>query len=245
MRLAFFFEPPSRVARDCFNGVRWMQAPAGAVAMPDAQKGHLFLVTDRAQHQPSDAELVAAFVRDDPRAEAALFDRYYPLVRRVLCRSVGPTHEVDDLAQEVFLRLFRKLPTLRDPAALKGFALSIAMRVVQTELRGRWLRRWLRPSDDGVVPEQAGEDADLEARAALARFYALLDKLSPRHRAVFVLRQVDGLELTEVAAAAGVSLATVKRWLPRITRRVLAQAGRDPLLRAYVAPLGPEVANHG
>lgn len=192
-----------------------------------------------------DAELVAAFVGNEPGAPAELWDRYYPFVRGVLTRAVGPRHDVEDLVQETFMRLFRKLPTLRDPASLKSFILSITTRVIQSELRMRWVRRWLGLFSDGEMPEHAGDEADLEAREALARFYKILDRLSPEHRSAFVLRYVEGLELADVAAALEVSLATIKRWLPRIAKRVFSQAQSDPLLASYIETHGSLVVAHG
>jgi RNA polymerase sigma-70 factor (ECF subfamily) len=210
------------------------------------EKGRLYVVSEKLETQREDADLVASFLRDDAWASAAIWERYHPLVRRILCRAAGPTAgDVDDLIQEVFIRLYRKLPTLREPAALRSFVLAITARVVQAELRSRWIKRWLRLSDDGAVPEPVGDDADHEAREALGRFYSILDGLKPRQRTVFTLRCIEGLELVEVAAAAGLSLATIKRWLPRITKRVHAQAARDPVLQAYVATRGPLVVLHG
>jgi RNA polymerase sigma-70 factor (ECF subfamily) len=200
----------------------------------ESPRRHLQLVGKDADPARIDVELVSAFVREYPGAPAAIWDRYYPFVRQVLSRAMGPGEDPDDLVQEVFLRLYRKLPSLRDPSALRAFVLSIATRVVQSELRARWLRRWLRPFRDGEAPDLPADERDLEAREALARFYRLLDRLSAPHRTAFVLRHVEGLELTEVAAALGVSLATIKRWLPRISRRVLSQAEGDPLLAAYL-----------
>jgi RNA polymerase sigma-70 factor (ECF subfamily) len=203
--------------------------------------GRLYSMSEKVRPAQSDADLIAGCLRGEGWATAALWERTYPLVHRILCRAVGPGQEVDDLLQEVFIRFFRKLPTLRDPGALRGFVLSIVTRVVQSELRARWIKRWLRLSDDGALPEQAGDDVDHEARQALARFYAILDGLGPKHRTVFVLRCIEGLELVEVAQAVGVSLATIKRWLPRITRRVYALAQRDPGLAAYIGAGGPLV----
>jgi RNA polymerase sigma-70 factor (ECF subfamily) len=201
----------------------------------ESPRRHLHLVSSDADPAQVDVELVSSFVRDYPGAAAAIWDRYYPFVRQVVARAMGPADEPDDLVQEVFLRLYRKLPSLREPAALRAFVLSIVTRVVKGELRTRWLRRWLRPFGDGEPPELPADDQDLEAREALQRFYAILDGLGATHRAAFVLRHVQGLELVDVAAAVGVSLATIKRWLPRISRRVLAQAERDPLLAPYLA----------
>jgi RNA polymerase sigma-70 factor (ECF subfamily) len=205
--------------------------------MPEKGSGRLFLVNDvRAPH--TDADLVAGYLRGEEWAAAALWDRFAPLVRRILFRAMGPGHDIEDLVQETFLRLYRKLPGLRETDALKSFVVTIATRVLQTELRSRWFRRWLGLSDDGAVPEQAAPGADLDARAALARFYGLLDRLAPQQRAAFVLRHIEGLELTEVSAALGVSLATIKRWLPRIHRRLHLQAARDPSLRQYLGDTG-------
>ena len=207
--------------------------------------GHLTLVTRGAGEARQDSDLVAAFLREDPSASAEIWERYYPLVRRIAFRSMGPRHDLDDLVQEVFLRLFRKLPSLRDPASLRAFVLAITVRVIKGEQRLRWIKRWLGLFDDGQAPEREGHTPDLEAREALTRFYAILGGLRPTHRAAFVLRHVEGLELTDVAAVLGVSLATIKRWLPRIARRVLAQVERDPLLGPYLARGGTFVVKNG
>jgi RNA polymerase sigma-70 factor, ECF subfamily len=210
---------------------------------PDTLKRHIRLVgtgefpIDAAAGPAVDeTALVAAFRADASKAaaSAAVWDRYYPLVRRVLGRAIGPEHDVEDLVQEVFLRLYRKLPDLRDPSSLRSFVLAITTRVLQAELRTRWLRRWLRLADDGDVLEQPATDVDGEAREALSHLYRILDGLAPRHRAAFVLRYIEGLELVDVAAAIGVSLATVKRWLAKMSGRVLAQAARDPILATYL-----------
>jgi RNA polymerase sigma-70 factor (ECF subfamily) len=210
--------------------------------MRERGRGHLFLVTERRSF--TDADLVAAFVREEEWASAAIWERFAPMVQRILYRGVGPGHDVDDLVQEAFLRLFRKLRSLRDPAALKSFVVAVTTRVLQTELRARWLKRWLGLSDDGVVPESATPGADLDAREALSRFYQLLDGLGVKQRAAFTLRYIEGLELTEVAAGVGVSLATIKRWLPRVSKKVYRQAERDPLLKAYLSLHGFEVVTH-
>jgi RNA polymerase sigma-70 factor (ECF subfamily) len=227
--------------------MRALFAPEASRKVKPTEAGptRLYLVGSQALREAPDAELVAAFVRGDVRAPGALWDRFYPLVRRVLSRAMGPNQDVEDLLQETFLRLYRKLPAVRDPASLKSFVLSIATRVVQTELRVRWFRRWLGLFEDGELPDQAAVDTDMEARQALDRFYQLLDGLNGKHRTAFVLRYVEGLELTDVAEALGVSLATIKRWLPRIAKRVFSQAGRDPILKAYILHEETVVVVHG
>jgi RNA polymerase sigma-70 factor (ECF subfamily) len=204
-----------------------------------SEKGdmRLFLVAPAKAPTDSDADadLVASWARGSAGAAAAIWDRFYPVVRRVLCRAMGPGHDVEDLVQEVFLRLFRKLPALRDASALRSFALSITTHVIKDELRGRWIRRWLGLARDGTLPDTRADDTDHDAREALRRFYDILDRLSARDRTAFVLRHVEELDLTEVAGALGVSLATVKRRLRRIARRVFAQAANDPMLAGYLS----------
>jgi RNA polymerase sigma-70 factor (ECF subfamily) len=181
-----------------------------------------------------DTSLARAAREGHPGAAAGVWDRFSSMVRGVLRRSLGPGGEIDDLVQVTFLRLFEQIGALRDPEALRSFVFGIALRVARGELRRRRVRRWLRLSDDGVVPEVAREGEDVEAREALARLYAILNRIDDEARLVFVLRHVEGLELTEVAAALEVSLATAKRKLAKVTPRVMALVARDPLLVDYL-----------
>ncbi len=183
-----------------------------------------------------DALLAQAAARGDEQAAEAIWDRFSPLVRSIVHRSLGPAGEVSDLVQETFLQLFRQLPGLREPASLRSFLIGITLRVLGTELRRRRVRRWLHLSDSGVLPDLPGLEEDRDAREALRRLYAALDRIGDDDRLLFVLRHIEGLELTEVAAAQGASLATIKRRLARIMERLLSMAARDPVLAAYLDP---------
>jgi RNA polymerase sigma-70 factor (ECF subfamily) len=182
-----------------------------------------------------DATLAKAAAEGDAGAASVVWDRFSPLVRGLLRRSFGPQTDVEDQVQEVFLRFFRQVPTLRDPSAVRSFLIGITIRVVGTELRRRRVRRWLHLTDTGVLPDVPSERADDdEAREAVRRLYAILDRLDDASRLAFVLRYIEGLELTEVAVALGISLATTKRRLAKVTERILVAAERDPVLVAYV-----------
>jgi RNA polymerase sigma-70 factor (ECF subfamily) len=185
-----------------------------------------------------DATLATDAASGDPGAYAAIWDRYSPLVRRVLVRSIGPGSEVEDQVQEVFLRFYRNRRLLRDPAALRSFLFAIALRVAASELRSRRIRSWLRLTRDGMLDEQEAPRTDSDAREAVKRLYAILDRLDTNSRLAFVLHYVDGWELTEVAQALNVSLATVKRRLSRISSRVFAGAEADGLLVQYLRDRG-------
>ncbi len=181
----------------------------------------------------SDSEL-ALLARDkDPRAAPLIWDRYAGLVRGVLYRSLGPGHEIEDLLQDVFIGFFRNVASLREMASLKPFLVGIAVRTALTELRKRRVRRWIRLSPDGRLPETPAADTDPRAKEAVRRLYAVLNELSDRERMAFVLRHAEGNELTETAALLGVSLATIKRVLQRAEALVESRAREDDLLCAW------------
>jgi RNA polymerase sigma-70 factor (ECF subfamily) len=189
------------------------------------------LVSSEPAEEVDDVTLAADAAKGDPAAHAAIWDRYSPLVRRILVRGLGPGSEVEDQLQEVFLRFYRNRTLLRDHAALRSFLFGITLRVAASELRSRHIRSWLRLTKDGVLDDQeAAPTDDPDAREAVKRLYAILDRLNAKSRLAFVLHYVDGWELTEVAEAFGVSLATVKRRLARTSVRVFAGAQADNLL---------------
>jgi RNA polymerase sigma-70 factor (ECF subfamily) len=182
-----------------------------------------------------DAAIVAAVIARVPGAAGRMWDRYAPLVRRVLRRMLGPV-DVEDALQDAFLRLFRDLGTLRDASALRSFLIGITLHVAKSELRKRRAKRWLRLSDDGVLdePDAPDEDERREPRAAIQRLYEVLDRVSDERRTVFVLRFVEGLELAELSAVLDCSLATTKRRVADAARRVHQLAAVDPLLAPYL-----------
>jgi RNA polymerase sigma-70 factor, ECF subfamily len=185
------------------------------------------------QRSLTDTELVQAVRADDAGAQALLWQRYSPVARRLLVRALGPCLEIEDLVQEVFLRVFVRLPALQDPAALRPFVLSVAANVLKWELRRRWVGRRVRLSDTGTLPELAGTPDDLEARQALLRCYQVFDALSAKERIAFVLRYMEEMTVREVAATLSVSVSTAKRWVNRAAAKVAEQVARDPDLRAF------------
>jgi RNA polymerase sigma-70 factor (ECF subfamily) len=188
-----------------------------------------------------DVGLVRATLAGDPRAPGALWDRHARLVHRILRRALGQQDEIEDLVQEVFLILFRRLPTLRDPRALPAFLIAITTYVLRHELRRRWVRRCMTLG----AKEDVGFDARVvhpnpEARQAVARLYGILDKLGSEERLAFVLRFIEGMELTEVATALGLSLATAKRRLLRARVRFDHHIAKDPGLAPYLSGIYKE-----
>jgi RNA polymerase sigma-70 factor (ECF subfamily) len=178
-----------------------------------------------------DIELARALMEGSNQAAELAWERYSPLVHRIVSRAIGPDAEVEDVTQEIFYRLFSRIGTLRKPEALRSFVISFAIRIVKLELRRRRARRWLTLSETGDVPDEQLLVMDAESRYALRRLYALLDRLSTRERLVLVLRHVEGMTLEEIAEAMELSLATVKRALRRASMRVSQLVDSDDLKR--------------
>jgi RNA polymerase sigma-70 factor (ECF subfamily) len=204
---------------------------------PHAERvGRVLPFPDVAHAELDDAALAEILVEGDPRALRAAWQRFAPMVHRMLKRAFGPESDVDDLVQEVFLTLLKRVHTLREPRALKAFVIAITAHMVRYELRRRTALRWLRFGD---TPEVAATDPDLDSRQAIVRLYRILDRLGSEDRTVFTLRYLEGLELVDVSQALGLSLATTKRRLTRAWGRVVASASRDGALVDYVTHLEP------
>jgi RNA polymerase sigma-70 factor, ECF subfamily len=165
-------------------------------------------------------------------AHAAIWDRYAPRVRSIVRRSIRVESDVEDLVQEVFLQFYRSHTLLRNREALRGFITAISYRVTIREIRFRRAHKRTERGKQGrgstFVPP-----ADFEAREAVAGIRAALDRLDPTDRTAFVLRHVEGLELSEIAGILDISLATVKRRLAKIAQRVNAMTKNDQRLVEY------------
>jgi RNA polymerase sigma-70 factor (ECF subfamily) len=162
-----------------------------------------------------DHALVAATLRGDDRAFEALVTRHRDVVFRVAARVVGE-EEAEDVAQDAFLRAFHRLDRFRGEAPFRTWLLQIAHNAALSEASAR------RP---GAEPLEALEDAPdglggtpaerLERRERLRRLDSKLKGLSPAHRMVLVLRDVEGLSYEEIARVTDTPLGSVKARLHR------------------------------
>jgi RNA polymerase sigma-70 factor (ECF subfamily) len=189
-----------------------------------------------------DTALAMALRARDRGAATQAWVRLSPLVLGVLRRFFGPgpggdSADRQDLCQEVFLRFFARIDELRDPNALRGFLMGICLGVAQNELRRIRVRRWVRLTPIGELPEVPGPGVNPEAREAARRFYGLLERVSVEDRTLFLARYVEKMEIGELASALGLPLSTAKRRLARTTRRIGAKMSRDAALARYVESL--------
>lgn len=184
-----------------------------------------------------DVALVQGLLADNPGAKVALFNRYASDVERLVTHLIGLDRELADILQEVFVQALASIRKLRDPAALKPWLMRIAAHCARRTLRSRTRRAWLRffvDADEEARTEPVTPGIDPEARETLRAVYAVLKGMPADDRIAFALRYIDGMELTEVAAACSVSLATVKRRLRRSEERFLKSARSHALLERWV-----------
>jgi RNA polymerase sigma-70 factor, ECF subfamily len=203
--------------------------------MPTAQASQpLLFVVASSRAEATDAELVSRAIEGNGDAATAIWGRYIVLVRTILRRGLG-ANDVDDISQEVFINVYRSLSDLRDCKSLRSFIIGITLHIAGTELRRRRARAWLRLTPTGSLSDyDVPACDDPEARRALARLYGILDKLRTRARLAFILRYIQGMELTEVADALRISLATAKRQLAQASSRVLVLVKGDAALLEYI-----------
>lgn len=181
-----------------------------------------------------DGALVEALLDGHPAAKAEFFDRYARHVERIMVRILGRERDLADLLHEVFVRSFAALGTLRNPQALKPWLTGIAVLTAREFIRRRARGRWLHFFATEDLPEVESVTADADIREALRATYTVLDRLGTNDRIAFTLRFFEGMELTAVASACGVSLNTVKRRLGRAERRFMALAAGEPALKGWL-----------
>jgi RNA polymerase sigma-70 factor, ECF subfamily len=172
----------------------------------------------------SDAELVAAVRAGDRPSALELYRRYAADAERMIVRICGFVPEHSDLLHDVFVRVLEGIQSLRDPSVVRSWIMGIAVRRAYEFLRGR--KRVPAPLEFDV----ADRDRDVDGALAVRRAYQLLDRLDHDDRVAFALRRIEGLELSEIVEACGVSLATVKRRIARAEQTFTEMARADSVL---------------
>jgi RNA polymerase sigma-70 factor (ECF subfamily) len=184
-----------------------------------------------------DVALVAALRQEQPRAKAAFFQLHAHYVERLVTHVIGFDRELADIIQEVFLNALRSLPQLEDASALKPWLARIATNTARKVLRTRSRRAWLRlfrDPDDELLVEEPVAGADQDVLRALRSVYEVLHRLPADENVAFALRFIEGMELTEVADACDVSLATIKRRIHRAEERFVKAARERPELDEWL-----------
>jgi RNA polymerase sigma-70 factor (ECF subfamily) len=194
--------------------------------------GELPLDVEAVTGAARERELVARCRSGDPAAFARLVALHEAMVFNLAGRLLGDVEEARDVAQEVFLQVYRQLGRFEGRSGLKTWIYRIV--VNQCHNRRRFWHRRCRDKEETLderfeTPAGPGRDQwraspyeQARSRERARRVQAALLQLSFDQRSVLVLREVEGLSCEEVAAALGIPDGTVKSRLSR-AREALRQ----------------------
>ncbi len=212
--------------------------------MPPARSARLRLVATGAEARPeiTDADLVAAFLAEAGGAAEALHDRVRPLIDRTVKRLLGGrSSDFDDLVQCALIEVVCSLGRWPSDGALDGWVTTIAARVVYKYIRRQRLERRIFSidggSDDLAAPPAARE---LHVRSVLRKLGAHLAALDERKAWAFMLHDVIGHDMNEVAEIMGASVAATQQRVARGRRELHLRIASDPELTEAVLDLGGE-----
>lgn len=176
-----------------------------------------------AENTPSPDDLAARAQSGDQAAFAALVRHYDTSLLRYLWRMLGNAQDAEDAFQETFLRVYRNLHKYRTDMPFRPWLYRIATNVCRDRQRYLRLRRWTSLDAplggdnagaatlaDHLAANGAQTDAPAREKEAQQRIEAELAKLSPKHRAVFLLARYEGLGYDEIAKVLRIPVGTVK-----------------------------------
>ena len=193
-----------------------------------------------------DAALVRRCLRGDPEAIQTLVDRFQPEVYGLCVRLLNHRHDAEDVAQEVFLRVFRSLRRWDRTRPLRPWIMGITVNRCRT-----WLtQRARRPEPVDYLQDTAPTPSAGDAAELLSEIQAARNQLRPEYRCVFVMFHEQGLPYEEIATALSRPVGTIKTWLHRARLEVLERLRQRGMVPAEmgmdaVAPTGPTPEQKG
>jgi len=185
------------------------------------------LAAQRGLHT-SDTELAVAAATGDAAAFAELYGRYADRVFARLTHLIGPSHDREDVFQQVFLELHRALPRFRGDSSLSTFLYRITINVAYDHLR----RRGRRAGDhdpnalEALITGDPTPEDRARRREELHLIFSLLEHIKPKKRMAFVLVAVEGLSLGEAAELLGAQTDAVKQRVLHARRELVALMSR-------------------
>ena len=188
----------------------------------------------------TEVELIAAVLKGDAASFEPLVQKYSPRVFATVRRYARRESEVEDIAQDIWLKAFERLNSFRSEAPFEHWLMRLAVRTCYDALRAHQRNRettfaeLTEPEEDWLdrfvtQPDAAKEDAEA-ARQLIAR---VLDQLSPSARLVITLQEIEERSVKEIAALTGwsVPLVKVRAFRARAEmRKVLARMTKEKYL---------------
>jgi RNA polymerase sigma-70 factor (ECF subfamily) len=181
----------------------------------------------------SDEMLITAAQTGDSSAMGALLERHYDRIRAVCCRIAGDTRDGEDATQDALLRIVSNLHAFDQRSSFSTWAYRIATNSALDELRRRQRRPVSvdpnsSPSHEDTAPGLSEQidpltSMEIERIADQMLMSDAINELSEDHRCVVILRDVAGLEYSEVAAALNIPEGTVKSRLARARQDLIVR----------------------
>ncbi len=172
----------------------------------------------------SDQVLIDRARAGDDRAFRDLVERHEPRVAATVVGMLGSGDEAEDVGQETFIRLYRSLDRFRGESSLGTYVTRIAINLSLTALkkRKRWISRFVSQDEtERDLPEASWDPrGELERKEDVRRVREAVERLAPNHRAVVVLRMIDGYSTRETSEILGIPGGTVMSRLARAMERL-------------------------
>ncbi|HEU5350999.1 MAG TPA: sigma-70 family RNA polymerase sigma factor [Terracidiphilus sp.] len=163
---------------------------------------------------------------------ARVADGHRVRIFRFLLASTRDAEMAETLTQETFLKAHRNWSRFRGESSAMTWLMRIAINLQKDHWRNRRLQFWrqtqsnavdVNEASDWLPSNQASQEQALLAREQVGHVWRAVEGLSERQRTVFLLRFVEEMELSEIAATTGLSEGTVKAHLSRALARVRAE----------------------
>jgi RNA polymerase sigma-70 factor (ECF subfamily) len=166
----------------------------------------------------TESEAIERAKQGDAEAFEILYNLHKRRVYSLCLRMTANTAAAEDLTQEAFLQLFRKIGTFRGESAFSTWLHRMAVNVVLMQLRKKGLS--VVPLDDTVESEEetprkelGATDAKLAGSVDRLQLQRAIDALPPGYKSIFVLHDVEGYEHNEIAEMVGCSIGNSKSQL--------------------------------
>jgi len=181
-------------------------------------------------------DAMAITTADEAAAQefARVVERHRPQIFRFLLSSTRDVDLAETLTQECFLKAHRNWGGFRGESSAMTWLMRIAINLQKDHWRNRRMQFWRTTQTNSVDLDEASEwlpsgessiEQQLLARERVKQVWTAVKGLSERQRTVFLLRYVEEQELSEIAAATGLSEGTVKAHLSRALARVRLELG--------------------
>jgi len=205
----------------------------GRIRLNAAGKGDLTDAKKPQSERFSEAEAIERAKQGDAEAFEALYHLHKRRVYSLCLRMTANTATAEDLTQEAFLQLFRKIGTFRGESAFSTWLHRMSVNVVLMQLRKKGLpvvplEETLEADGETTKKEPGAEDAHLAGSIDRLRLGASIAALPPGYRMIFVLHDVEGYEHNEIAQMVGCSIGNSKSQLhkARMKLRELLKTSR-------------------